>query len=90
MNEQKPPLDWYGQPIQTHEPKPNEEMIKQHGPCSIAKATCRHCVHIYELYKSKPERRCDFRGNAKHPMLWPACAKFELREGPMRIYGGRS
>lgn len=89
LSEQKPLLDWKDQPIQPPQQETGNPMTEREGPCSIEKATCQHCEHIYELYKFKPERRCDFRGDAKHLMRWPACAKFELREGPMRIYDGR-
>lgn len=83
-----PPLDWNNQPIQP--PQPTNPMIAREGPCPDASTRCKNCVHIFELARAKPVRRCKLRGDEKHLMNWPACAKFELRHDPMEAYDGRS
>lgn len=90
MSEQKTPLDWSGQPIQPSQPTNENPMIAKEGPYEDTRVRCRSCVHIFELARAKPVRRCRLRGDVKHLMTWAACSNFELREGPMEVYDGRS
>jgi hypothetical protein len=85
----KPLLNWSNQPIQPPQPTNENPMIAQHGPYHDARVRCKSCVHIYELARATPVRRCALRGDMKHLMNWHACAKFKLREGPMDVYDGR-
>lgn len=99
MSEQKPLIDWLGQPIavpQSAKPdKDTNPCIALYGPGPDGQ-TCKNCSLIAGLGLSKTYYKCRIRKNTHsaktdHKLKWQACAKFEQREAGQDIplYDGR-
>ena len=85
-------IDWFGQPIEVKQKPANP------NPCITAFGegppgqTCKGCVHLrYPLGFATRHWKCDRRtlthGKATdHKVSYPACAKYEKREG--EYHGG--
>lgn len=56
---------------------------------------CRDCAHLAGIAYAHTVFKCRLRANLTHgaatdqKKTWPACAKFEPREGDIPIYDGR-
>jgi hypothetical protein len=91
-----PLTDWFGLPLPepVTPPQPDKNTnpcIALHGPGPVGQ-TCKGCVHLrYPLHHSGRYWKCDLRrvshGSATdHKVSWPACARYEKREG--EYHGG--
>ena len=60
-------------------------LIKLHGKGPEGKR-CKHCAHLYSKHFSKVYYKCDLRPDTNgtgtdHRVNWPACGKFQKKEG---------
>ena len=89
-------IDWFGNEISVPEKPAKPE--KGVNPCLVVYgpgpegAKCKTCVHCrYPLHQSGRFWKCDLRrlthGRATdHRVTWPACGKYEERQG--EYHGG--
>jgi len=87
--EQQRLLDWNDQPIEPpqQESKQDNPCLALHGPGPEG-VTCKDCIHFrYPLHRSGVRHwKCDLRklthgAATDHRVGWPACGKYEKREG---------
>lgn len=90
--------DWFGNPISA--PAQPEKPPKNENPCFHAYGPgpegeqCKNCIHLIGICYSKTVYKCDLRklthgAATDHKVRWPACAKFERRDGDIKLYDGR-
>jgi hypothetical protein len=90
----QPSTDWFGQSLPEpakQPPKTDNPCVALHGPGPEGQ-TCKGCVHLrYPLNVAGRFWKCDIRRVSRsratdHRVTWPACAKYERREG--EYHGG--
>ncbi len=88
-------IDWFGNPIPVApqpDPKANP-CLAVYGPGPEGK-TCSECALLVGIAKARTYYKCRLRRNTNgpatdHKRRWPACGKFEQREGSIPLYDGR-
>lgn len=88
-------IDWFGNPIAIPEtPKPDKNAnpcIPVYGPGPDGQQ-CKGCVHLrFPQHHSARHWKCDLRkmthgAATDHKVSWPACGRYEKREG--EYHGG--
>ncbi len=85
---QQPLLDWNDLPIKGLD-SPNP-CVLAYGPGPEG-ATCGQCALIAGVQHARTYWKCRLRKNTNgpgsdHKRGWPACAKFEMRQGEIPVY----